>query len=70
MDDVHPVRERFVNRAALRHLRKPCPLGVVERPTDRHLRLDPVDPSVGTFVAVYAVVGVHPVEVEPHANFS
>jgi len=68
IDEVHSVCERLVNRTALRHLRKSNSLGVVEGSMERDLRRDAFDPSVGAFVAVYAIVGVDPVELEPDVD--
>jgi len=46
---------------ARRHLRQPLALGLIERSTKRHVRLDALDPAVGALVTAHAVVGVHAV---------
>ena len=68
IDHVDPVRQRLVNRTALRHLRQPLALGLVERSPESHVRLDALDPAVGTLVAAHAVVGVHAVVLDFDAD--
>ena len=57
-----------MDRAALGYLRKATSLSVGERPVNRDLRVDPVDPAVGLLVAVQAVICVDSVEFEPDVD--
>ena len=57
-----------MDRAALGHLGKTLPLSVGERPVNRDLYVDLVNPPVGPLVAVQAVICVDPVEFEPDVN--
>ncbi len=64
IDDVDPVRQRLMNGTALRHLRQPLALGLVERSLEGHVRLDTLDPAIGTLVTAHAIIGVHAVVLE------
>ncbi len=68
VNNVHAVRQRLLDRAALGHLCQPNPLSVSERPMNRDVCLDPVDPTVDPLVAAQAVVCVDPVEFEPYVD--
>jgi len=65
---MYSVRERLVNRAALRHLRQPFPLSIVERPPQDYVRLDSLDPAVVPLVTAHTVIGVHSVELDRHID--
>ena len=60
--------KRLVHRTTLCYLPESLSLSIIERSTDRHVRLNAFDPTVRPFVAVDAIVCVDSVELELHVD--
>ena len=65
---MNTVRQCLVDRAPLSYLGEALSLCVVEASVQRYLRLDARDESIRALVAVFAIVGVHTVELELHVD--
>ncbi len=68
INHVHAVGKRLVHRTALCHLRESLSLSIIERSTDRHVRLNAFDPTVRPLIAVDAIVCVDSAELELHVD--